>query len=232
MAIALASTATKSTSGSTGGTTHTVVIPTLAAGNMAVVGISCWHGSVAPGITSVVDDKGNTYAARVSTTNGNERCAIYFIANCAGNNGDATVTVTYSGAASSFASTLGGWEFSGADSAPGDQSGTGTCAASATTLTATASSVNTVADGLAVSVIALDSGNTHGSFACTGYTVSYSEGDGTSVNPGAGAYKILSAVETSSAAWSWSTGVSANGAGVVGTFKAAAADTLMAQSCL
>jgi hypothetical protein len=191
-------------------------------GNAIIVAIECGGGTV----SSVTDNQGNTYSSKLQSTltGGPWQAAIYECPNVTTSSGTFTITVNFSGATWGAGGAI---EVSGLDTAGTlDKTGSVNTATNSTAPSVTASAANTNTDDLVVAVFssATGSGTNTITGPNTGYTSIFSHGDGNLSNSGAGGYKILSAGETSSAAWTQNQ--SSGYAAVIATFKVAGSSAI------
>jgi hypothetical protein len=192
--------------------------PTI--GNAIIVPAEVGGGT----IVSVTDNQatgGNTYTRKInaSQSGGPWDAEIWECPNVTKASGTFTVTVTFSTNAWGAAA---GVEVSGLDTAGTlDQMGTSNTGTGDTTPGVVASDANEAADSFAVALFSSASSSPSNAITGpTGYTQIFEHEDGNAANSGAAGYKILSALETSSAAWTQ--GDNVGYAAVIATFKVAA----------
>lgn len=196
--------------------------PTI--GNAVIVAIAADGGY--PILTVADNQTGNTFVRVIrepDSSGGNHATAeIWWCSSLTSASGTYTVTVTPTSAGGIYTSSAI-MEVSGLSGVV-DQTGVAQDTAGAnTSLTVTNGTVNSNANDLVVAIMSAGGGTTTGLTTPpnTGYTNILSYTSGGNGLGASGGYKVVSAVETSSAAWTWTDG--AYCAGVVATFPGAAA---------
>lgn len=190
-------------------------IPTVS--NSVILQVTCNGGGP---FTSFTDNYGNSFtkiiAASDSSTGYNHSEAdIWWIPSFpAGGSGTYTISANITGPGAGGSPNISVIEASGLSAAV-DHSGTANDGGggTATGATVTASGANTNANCLVLAHIYTTFGHTINQPPTTGYTTTLNGSDSIS-----GGYKIVSALETSSGAWAWTTGAWA--AAAIATFGA------------
>jgi hypothetical protein len=171
-------------------------------------------------ISAVTDNQGNSYTERVEATGGGEGCAsTIYQTRVATSSG--TFTFTLDPADTTVYIAAIGVEFSGLDNPSIDK--TGTAVSTTGDATVTASAANAQNDTLVLAVACLEAPDAAANWTTptTGYTALYVEQDGATYLSGQGSYKIVSAVETSSATWTHDNDAPTDWTAAIATFKAA-----------
>jgi len=197
-----------------GGTTSTASFGTLPSSGDSVLVAVAYRDTVAPSITD--NQTGNTYTAvQTLLWSGQVSVSIFWCPSITSPTG--TFTVTSTSAAMEWLTIA---DVSGL-SASTDNGNAADSGGPISTYTITAAGANTNANDFVFAILSINSNS--GTFGLvvpsTGYTqISNTDGNNYPVEV---AYKIVSAIETSSADWSWTT-ASTNGAiAAIETFKAA-----------
>lgn len=162
------------------------------------------------GVASVTDNQGggNVYAKNIElaaqSAEGFNACASIHSAKVVASSGTFTVTLaTHAGNDPGDYMTWGILEFSGVHPVTHlDKTGSNTGATTASDANVTATAANFGADRLVIAVCTVAASDaTQGLTDPSGYTQAYIENDNSAHQAGWGGYKIVSAVETSSATW-------------------------------
>jgi hypothetical protein len=207
-------------------TTSFAVLPS--SGNTIIVVITAWQ-STPPTVNTITDNQGvgNSYGL---PTNGHASDAdgvstyIYRCKSIGATSGTFTITVNWTGAISVYGS-IKAIEVSGLDTTNTDDVSSQSNLTGVTTKTQTNGSANASANDLAVGCITVDTGSVAVGLTDppTGYSSIHVQQDGSTYIGGESAYKIVSALETSAATWSWTSGGANAYASVLATFQGAAA---------
>jgi hypothetical protein len=213
----------------TTGTTASCSFASLpATGNAVIVVLKTNSSGGAPHPTSIADNQsGNTYV-NIQTQDGGGypgATAIWWCPAIAAPSGTFTVTGTFGTVTASTEMLVELYEVSGLAGTVDQSISTNDGGTGVKTATSTNSSANTNANDLVMCAIVTGNNGVTGSLSTptTGYTVlNATDGTSTFGECANTAYKIVSAIETSSATWSWAAiGSNSFYNAVLATFKAA-----------
>jgi len=171
------------TSSPLSGTTVAATLTNVVGSGNAVYGGCSWDASVVSAITSVTDDKGNSYTVLDNTLDGtnNQRAAQFYRKNIT--NGPKTVTVTFSGG-SPGARTIVVAEFTGVDTADQSNDGHGGQNQQLIGTTANAITSGAITTTLDGDLILGLSANTSGSPGPPNVGTGFTSGDADNTSPG------------------------------------------------
>ena len=196
-------------------------LPTV--GNHVIVGSGLWTSGTL-GIDAVTDNQSNSYAENGDPGIGNGTATLYSC-KVATSSGTYTLTLDPTSASGNYAA-WGAVEVSGLDATTHlDQTGEGTGTTTGDVL-ATASGANSTADGIAIAVAAQVASDTDINISDTppsGYTNIIFYENSSAIIGFSMVYKIYSASETSSAQFVHDNTSQEEWAGVIATYKMAAA---------
>jgi hypothetical protein len=212
----------KSTQGNATATPGTTTFPSLpTAGNTIIVTLALFSATA---VTVTDNQTGNTYTLVPSTSSFTASAcgvAMYICSNVKVTTGTFTVSAAITGA--SIVCISEAIEVSGLASSPNDQATASKLASASTTRTVTAPGANAQANELVVAVLSADTGSASSAITdppTTGYTSMMVQQNGSTFVGAEAAYKVVTAVETSSAVWT-SFASASTSAWAIATFKAA-----------
>lgn len=209
--------------------TWTTSFPSLPSpGNTIIVVLTAWQ-TTQPTVATIADNQGvgNSYGLPPNGNTGITATAYIYRCKAIGaTSGTFTITVTWTGGTNVYGS-IRALDVSGLDTINiDDQSSATTLSTATTSHTETIGSQNSNANDLVVAAISPDTGVSSSAItdpAATGYSSIMVQQDSSTYTGGEASYKIVSALETSSASWTYAS--AAAYASVVATFKAAGSVT-------
>lgn len=157
---------------------------------------------------SMADSRGNTYTLEKQETTAAPFTGIFKAQVASGKQLVTGDTITWT-TASQGGRTMVAGQYTGLSTGTLDQSAVNN-GTTVSALTVTDATANSQANTLCIS--ALGTVGTSTGITCTGFTVEGSVASSGTIHTGALADKVVSAVETTSAAWSWTTAGNAGGA--------------------
>lgn len=215
-----------------GGTSAPTSFPILPANGHPIVCILAFSGgSASSSVSAFADNQGGSLAGgqwvkRNSAYNvSGANIEIYDRLVTSGLSGTFTTTATM--ASSALFGAIIALEIDQlSGGSPYDQSGTYNSSSSVTSLTVTATGANTNANSLIIAGIDNNGPSTNNlgltTPANSGYTSFYVNQDVNNVSGLEFSYKIVSALETSSANWAWTAGASTTNAAIISSYQATA----------